>query len=164
MQYLGQIVFSLKRISWIMAIFSTCLNKHLAHGWNPDGYISHLKKWWLVCDCFHVWNVGLVHIAVIRSVSVRLIHAAVITSVSLTSWSLVMLYVDFQGPCMHRTYKFHACVTALWLIALLGRGGFSYRRYRRSPRAPLRGGCKKLRPAKKKLKNKNCVFFWLDRH
>src|SRR4029434_1303329 len=41
------------------------------------------------------------------------------------------------------------------------RGGFSYRRYRRSPRAPLRGGRKKLRPAKKKQKkNKNCVFFF----
>ena len=29
------------------------------------------------------------------------------------------------------------------------RGVFSYRRYRRLPRAPLRGGRKKLRPAKK---------------
>jgi len=29
------------------------------------------------------------------------------------------------------------------------RGGFSYRRYRRPPRAPFRGGRKKMRPAKK---------------
>src|SRR4029434_6522468 len=41
------------------------------------------------------------------------------------------------------------------------RGGFSYRRYRRSPRAPLRGGRTKLRPAKKKKKN---FFFFFAGH
>ena len=36
--------------------------------------------------------------------------------------------------------------------SLLARGGFSYRRYRRSPRAPLRGGRKKNAHSKKKKK------------
>src|SRR4029434_6815588 len=53
---------------------------------------------------------------------------------------------------------------ALSFCKAMHRGGFSYRRYRRSPRAPLRGGRQKMRPAKKKKKKKkNCVFFLLDR-
>src|SRR4029434_9269943 len=47
--------------------------------------------------------------------------------------------------------------------SILSRGGFYYRRYRRSPRAPLRGGRKKLRPAKKKKKTNVMFFFLLDR-
>src|SRR4029434_10365438 len=46
------------------------------------------------------------------------------------------------------------------VVTYTGRGGFSYRRYRRSPRAPLRGGRKKLRPAKKKKKQELCFFFF----
>src|SRR4029434_10733570 len=47
-----------------------------------------------------------------------------------------------------RVEVMHVCMCVWrWCVC---RGGFSYRRHRRSPRAPLRGGRKKLRPAKEK--------------
>src|SRR4029434_2798390 len=42
------------------------------------------------------------------------------------------------------------------------RGVFSERRYRRLPRAPLRGGRKKLRPAKKKKTRIMFLFCWTE--
>src|SRR4029434_1703564 len=49
----------------------------------------------------------------------------------------------------------------IWLV-LVSRGGFSYRRYRRSPRAPLRGGRKKLRPATNKKTRIMFLFCWTE--
>ena len=51
----------------------------------------------------------------------------------------------------------------MWVCVCVCRGGFSYRRYRRSPRAPLRGGRKKLRPANKNKKKQELWVFLLDR-